>query len=617
MKREISFKRNVYIILIVILALAILTQIARSQFVLQFNQNEKLVSERQELVSQVLQVDGTQEAVAMTDETYCIVYRSEDEASELIMRNAEQTLSYMKRDSLVTDLSKDAFSTEGCTAMLMATGMIDGGSLGADRLSEFVYNGGSVYFMQTLEINGFYHQLYRKLGILSFNYPVSTMGIRLTSNVLLGEEGLETGEDFLYNASLPVELDNEADLLAESLEGIPLMWKRQYGEGTFIVFNGSILNLKGSRGMIAGGISLLKPDFMYPIFNSKVFYIDDFPAPIRKGLDATIYREYGLDIPTFYQQVWWPDMLKAAKKYDIIYTAVAIQTYNDQVTPPFKDPIDQERHHLIAYGREVIKSGGELGIHGYNHQSLQQNEEIAKELGYAIWPNRRHMEESIRVVLDFVKSAFPNYTLMTYVPPSNVLSREGREALKQAWPDLAVIASLYDTDYSNKAYVQEYEVAPDGIIEMPRVTSGYYDVPYYHWLEANAMTTHGVFSHFIHPDDLLDETRSRKQTWEKLYEDFSAMLSRLDKTYPWLRDMTATEAGLDMAKSLRAEVRVTRGANGLEGSVVNHDHAGPLYFVLRSDKKITRQVNCSVGRIDRNTYLVSVYDSNFSIGLGG
>lgn len=611
MRKEFQFRRNVYIILITILALAALIQIARSQFVLQFKHNEGLVGERDKLLSNALADEGD----AMTDERYCLFYESADAASAELKDNAARTLAYMKRQAKLTDLSRQTASYDGCTSVLVATGNLD--KLGADyRLEEFVYTGGSAFLLQMPEDGDRFHQMYRKLGILSFEYAQLTNGIHLTSNVLLGEKGLKTGEEFIFNISNAVDIDEEAELLAESLNGIPLLWKRLYGEGNFMVFNGNQLHLKNSRGLLAGAISLMQPDYLYPIFNSKIFYIDDFPAPIGKELEPNIYRQYKMDLDNFYRRIWWPDMLKAAMRYNIKYTAAMIQSYQDNVNPPFRDPSDEERHNLIAYGREVIKSGGEIAIHGYNHQSLQRNKETANYLGYKVWPDRSAMEGSIQEVLRYLGTAFPNYKAMSYVPPSNVLGWEdGRKGLKAVWPDLTVIASLYDTDYDYRSYVQEYEVADDGIVEMPRITSGYVETPYDRWLEANTITSLGIFSHFLHPDDLIDATRRSRESWEMLYEDFSELLERLDSTYPWLRAVTSTEAGLDVAVTLAADVRLKQAGDRIEGVVENYSR--PLHYVLRTKRKLTRLEQCAVSRIDEGAYLVKVLGSPFSIGLGG
>ncbi|MGE7272386.1 DUF2194 domain-containing protein [Brevibacillus panacihumi] len=614
MQKEVGFRRNVYLIMLMILGLAVLIQVSRSQLVLQFKHNDEHLKERAAIMARAASPDS-QAAGVMTDELYCLAYLGDDAPSVELKDNTARTLSYLKRQIQEVDLNTDVIDYDACTAVLLATGELDALESGAG-LEEFVHRGGAALLMTTPVIGDRFHQMYRKLGIIEFEQPVLSKGVRLLANVLIAEKGLEVGEEIVSNVSNPVELDAESTKLIESEDGIPLMWKRQYGAGNLIVYNGDKLHLKNSRGLIVGAVSMMQPDFLYPIFNSKIFFIDDFPSPIAKRIHLSIYRQYGMDLPTFFQDVWWPDMLKASRLYNVKYTAAVIQSYNDEVNPPFRDPIDQEWHQLVSYGREVIKSGGEIAVHGYNHQSLQTNKAIADYLGYRIWNSQEDMEESIKEVNRYLNTAFPNFTPMTYVPPSNVLGREdGREALKNAWPQMSVIASLYDTDYEGRAYVQEFELSKDGIIEMPRVTSGYFETPYTRWLEANTITSVGVFSHFLHPDDLLDHARGRDQTWEKLYQDFSDYLERLHRTYPWMRDITSTEAGFDMVNVLQTKVSVTKEPQRIKGVVDQYKQ--PLYYVLRTERKIAVQENCTVQKIDENVYLVTVTGSTFSIGLGG
>lgn len=610
MKKDLNFNRNVYVILIAILLLAVIIQVARSQYILQFNQNSKLVEDHQALLAGLEQ----NEPEAAEGPPYCIVYYSKDDYSVAMKNNAKRMLQYMQKPISEMDTTAGQPDYSGCSSVIVATEQFN--RLGDIKiLSDYVNDGGYAFFMSSPDVDENFILLYRKLGLSSFGDNHIAHGFKLTSNLLIGEKGLALGEDFLGNSSNMVSLSDKTELLAESLEGTPLLWRSEYGKGAFIVFNGSILNVKINRGIIAGAISLLEPDFIYPIFNSKIFFIDDFPAPIPKGLDASIYKHYKRDIPAFFRDIWWPDMLKAAKKYDVKYTAAIIQSYQDQVNPPFQSPLDEDRNNLITYGREVIKSGGEISVHGYNHQSLQMNQIIANNFGYKAWPNKETMSESIEEVLDYADKVFPNYTVMSYVPPSNVLGEDGREALKKAWPNLTVISSLYEEDETNMAYVQEFEIADDGIIEMPRISSDYFEGAYNRWAEANTMTSLGVFSHFIHPDDLLDSSRSRNLPWEKLYEDFTLKLARLAETYPWVRAMTSTEAALDMAKVLTSSVEWTYEANSIKGEVTHFQTDS--YYILRSERKIAKQENCSVKKIDTNTYLVTAYDSKFTIGLGG
>lgn len=610
MKKGFKLNKNIYVMLAAIVVLAIIMQISRSQYLLQFSRNTNLAEDRQVFNSNL----GQAEAIDVEGPTSCVVYNSDDEISVKVKNNATRILQYMKKKSLSMDTNENPINLESCSITIITNQQLDPiGNI--DSLDEYVNNGGYVMFANWLEMDHTFNQIYRKLGIISSSEPFQAQGIELNSNVLIGEKGLVIDDPFIVNTTNSIEIDNSSELLASSLEGMPLMWRRDYGKGAFIVFNGTMFTEKINRGLLAGGISLLEPNFIYPIFNSKQLFIDDFPAPIRKGITASIYKEYHKDIPQFYRDIWWPDMLKAAKNAGLKYTAMVIQSYNDQVAPPFNSPVDEDHYNLISYGREIIKSGGEIGIHGYNHQALQMDDEVAANYGYHVWPSTQEMSQSIAEVLKYTNISFPNYKIMSYVPPSNMISSEGRAALKEVWPDLTVISSLYEEDATNMSYVQEYEVAEDGIIEMPRVTSGYVDTPFEHWAEANTITSLGIYSHFVHPDDVLDELRGKQLSWEQLSKAFSSKLERLNKTYPWLRPMTATEGAIDLEKTLNSKVEWTYGVDAIRGEITYFQDDN--YFVLRTERSIAKLQNCSVSKIDENTYLVKATEAKFQVGLGG
>ncbi|WP_432357133.1 DUF2194 domain-containing protein [Sporosarcina sp. UB5] len=609
---KVNFSKSIYIVLVSVLASGIFFLIARSQFVLTFQQNNVLLSEASELLS--ITNKKEEQTVEEGVPLYCIAYSSSDESSMKLKDNAEKTLAHMKLPTIGINLDNAPLNYATCDVVLIAVDQLSmAGS--AEEVEEFAFNGGYVLFMTALQPESELQVIYRKMGIASYGYHVSTYGIELDSNVLIGESGWKIDDDFIYNSALLVSLDEHAKLLAKSSDGIPLLWRTAIGEGAFIVCNGSMLEEKLNRGVLAGAISMLQPDFMYPIYNSKVFFIDDFPAPIASGRNEAIYEQYKKDLPTFYREIWWPDMLAIAKRYNLRYTGVVIETYGDDVDPPFVYPVDASRLNLISYGREIIKSGGELGIHGYNHQPLNRDSEIAAQFDYNVWTNEEDMVASIEEVLDFTKASFPNYTVASYVPPSNVLSSEGREALKKAWPELTVIASLFIEDPTNASYVQEFEIAQVGIIEMPRVTSGYTERPFDRWAEANAMTSVGIYSNFLHPDDAISEDRSYNMTWEQIYKGFEDNMDRVERTYPWVRAMTSTEAALDMARVMHTDVNWTAIEDGIEG-----DLSGPgtnMYFILRTERKIGRLTNCTVKQIDDGVFLVNVVGTRFKLEFGG
>lgn len=609
MQPKVNYFKKVYIIIFIVLIGGIILQISRSQFVLKSQENKDLIEQRDEILANHTQTNE----VSTSGNTYCILYNAKDPYSTSLKKNAGKSLEYMKKKSHAVDVSRKKVDLDSCDVTILTTDDLK--DIGKVRdIEQYVSKGGYIFFMTIFDTNTDYQILYRKLGISNFNDYVQTKGIELVSNVLIGEKGLRIDDKFITNDSISVELNDGAKLLAKSADDVPLLWKSNYGDGAFMVFNGTLFQEKISRGLITGALSLLEPNFIYSVFNSKLFYIDDFPAPIPKGINPTIYEEYKRDTPTFFTEIWWPNMLKVAKKYDLKYTGGIIESYSDKVDPPFSNTEDKDRHYLISFGRELLKSGGEIGFHGYNHQSLTLDPTVSSSFEYNEWKTQEDMSQSITELLEYENTAFPGYKVTSYIPPSNVLSTEGREALKKAWPDLTVISSLYPEDESQLSYVQEYEVAKDGIIEMPRVTSGYFERGYDRWAEANTMTGIGVFSHFVHPDDVISSDRSNDLGWKEMYEQYDEYMSRVKETYPWVRSMTSTEAALDMAKTLQTQVNWINKPNSVEGHISNYN--SETYYIFRTDKKLKKLQHCDATKIDSHTYLIKAKASKFKIDLG-
>jgi len=266
--------------------------------------------------------------------------------------------------------------------------------------------------------------------------------------------------------------------------------------------------------------------------------------------------------------------------------------------------------NLIIYGREILRNNGELGIHGYNHQSLAERGYIKQDLDYKPW-EKEDMAGSIREVLRFARSGFPEYSFKNYVPPSNILSPPGREAIAAAMPDLVAISSIYLEGYTGDAYTQEFEVADDGIIELPRTSDGYANSHETNWSILNSVSSLGVYSHFIHPDDILDPERSGGKTWEILAKDYNDLLENVNEKFGWLRQMTATEGAFQVKKFEETKVYVSRKENGFE--IFCNNFVKDMYFILRTEKKLMPQKDYNISNIDHGVYLIYTEKPHFTI----
>lgn len=601
--RALLNNRKVVVITLLILAIGIVLQLSRSSWILNSIKNE------QNLTYEVAQLQPARpSSLSAFNPTYCIVYNNE---TDKLKTNIAKTLDYIQKPYKLFDTYLGKVDYLNCPNILLTTpDLKDLGSV--DEIKKYVSAGGNLFFMSTLEPDNHYKSLYRLFGVIDYFGFIETTGIKMTSNVLIGAENKTFWDENLEDNSLNIVLDTNIKRYVENSKGTPLLWKSPYGEGNFITMNSSIISEKNSRGMIVGMLGLNEKSFIYPIFNTKTFFIDDFPAPIAKGKNDIIYNEYKQDLPNFYRNVWWSDMIQVANKHNIIYTGALIESYNDQVKPPYSNSEDKELTYLIGFGRELLQSGGEIGFHGYNHQSLTLDKKTADFFSYNVWPSTDAMKQSLHELSDYTQTAFPSYTVTSYVPPSNVLSKEGRIVLRDAFPDLITIASLYSEDYSNLSYVQEFEIAEDLIIEMPRISSGYYPSFTNEWEIANAITSLGVFSHFIHPDDVISEDRS-KGGWSEMYEEFEQFIGDINEHYPWLEAMTATNAAFKTANVLNSTVSFNETDKSIEGTISNFNKQQD--FILKTIKKIKSTKNCTYEKIESDTYLVKASAATFNINF--
>lgn len=481
-------------------------------------------------------------AKAAGEEKTCVVLmRSDQEDSVNALNQMEQILTDMRIPYHLCDVAASGLPelSEYETAVVLISDLsIFGESV--LKMGDWVENGGRMMFALPFQRELCFDLIAPKLGITEAGYDNARVErLSFADGFLLGGNREFTVTD-AYDSALALSVTENCKVYAREADNKnPLIWACDYGKGRFVVTNLGLVE-KAYRGFYAASYSLLEDVCVYPVINGSAFYIDDFPSPVPSGDGTYIRRDYGMSIADFYTNVWWPDMLDFQKKYDLAYTGLIIENYEDQTFGDLPRNSDVSRYQF--FGGMLLNRGGELGFHGYNHQPLcLDNFSYESDLGYRTWESWDEMRKSIQELTDFSSGVFPEETFSVYVPPSNILSAEGRAMLAEEFPDIRTIASIYFTGGS--AYEQEFEVAEDGIIEAPRIISGC-DIGDYMMVAAvSELNLHFVNSHFLHPDDLLDPDRGAAIGWKTLRESFGEYLSWLYQSVPAIRNLTGSAFG--------------------------------------------------------------------------
>lgn len=547
----------------------------------------------------------------------CLVITDSDQAGvEDVKEQFDQILLDMKiahRDvDIATDGADAIPSLTSFDRVIVLMPSLDGLGTHLTDIMSWVSAGGSLMLGMTPDNSNYLQAIASKLGIESAGYDYATAESIVPSDdfMLGGGERYEFSDPF--DSSLSVSLRETAHVWAKTGDaGTPLIWSNDCGSGHTVVCNIGIYD-KVMRGFYASAISLLGDATAYPVINSAVFYLDDFPSPVPSGDGTYIKRDYGLSIADFYTKVWWPDLQKLAQKYGIRYTGVMIENYEDAVNQT--EPARQADTTQFRYfGGMLLQMGGDLGFHGYNHQPLALwDTDYGTLYDYKTWKNKETLVASLNELIAFQDEVLPNAHGSVYVPPSNILSARVRKLIGTDVPRIKTIASTYFEDGTDLPYVQEFGVASDGIVEQPRIVSGgMVDDSYMRLAAVSELNMHYVSTHFMHPDDLLDPDRGAKEGWEVYKGGLTDYLDWLSKSAPDLRRQTGSECSGAIQRFSSVTVSVDTSADAWTLSLGNfHDEAwlmfranngepgavtggeithltGDLYLVKATDKTVT------------------------------
>ena len=483
------------------------------------------------------------DAIAGEKATNLLVVDSSQEGVSDAESMLDRVLLDMKVPTVTVDLAQDDElpALKQYQTMVIAMPNLDPLGEHVLQIMQWVKKGGGVMFAMTPEKTGYLDVIGPQIGIESSAYKyVVTEGITPSKDFMLGG-----GQTYMFSdpfkSSLSVALNDRAQVEAVSSNGrTPLVWRSSVESGTAVMCNIGIY-VKMVRGFYASAFSLLSSAMAYPVINSAAFYLDDFPSPVPSGNGKYIKRDYNMSISEFYSQVWWPDLVRLAERYGIRFTGVMIENYGDDTK---NDPVRQtDNTQFEYYGGLLLRQNGEIGYHGYNHQPLVlPNTDYGNEYTYVQWPNRKAIVDSLNELIAFQKTVLPAATSSVYVPPSNILSSEGRQIIGEDVPQIRAIASMAFPPDSSLEYVQEFGVAADGVVEAPRIVSGsMVNNSYMRLAAVSELNMHYVSTHFMHPDDLLDEDRGAKEGWKKYYKGLENYLDWLEQSAPSIRMQTGTE----------------------------------------------------------------------------
>lgn len=360
-------------------------------------------------------------------------------------------------------------------------------------------------------------------------------------------------ENFSKNVRILATAENHPDY--------PLITENIIGKGKVIFLNSSMALEKIDRGLLFSGLLNGLEGIPYPVANTSTIFLDDFPSPLYDIKNEPIKSEMNLTVTDFVKNVWWPDMLTVAKKFNISYSAMVCFDYKNKVDPPFT--FDQWDNHKVKsdkkmevlsewLAKDARKNGHELSLHGYNHVEFFEN----------LWHNKQYIGTALQAVQKKWEISDFGPLPVTYVPPSNIIGKEGIGYLKSGMPSIKYLCSLYLGELDHGAN-REYDFEPynKDIFDYPRNTDGFYLDDDKKYSQQSLYLFTGIWNHFVHPDDVyqidnplnksqgnFDLRNAKNLGWRKtngkkegMLSEFSDYLGEIKGLFPQIRFLNAGE----------------------------------------------------------------------------
>ncbi|MBN2040054.1 MAG: DUF2194 domain-containing protein [Spirochaetes bacterium] len=548
-------------------------------------------------------------------------------------RYAKVEVSFLEPAELRRMVSQDLYQYE-----IVLLALEDTKEIPSSIFKDYANSGGNIVFLRYANLDKDFSEL---LGVKEYSNAIDYFkeGFSIDPSFFMNRISisgsnmdLNVRKAILSKGRVLAEINNPGER-----KQYPVLWETSYGKGHVLYWNTNML-LEGKRfrGTIIQSMHYVCGSFISGLANIGMMMIDDFPAPLwnlnykdyrikyyngllenetdtanKKRLETIIKNLRGyndISDTNFIKNVWVKDILSLQKKYGLHYSSYLIFNYSKDTGLKGNDGEFAVRDFYLAgdslpifMGRVAIDNGWEVGLHGYNHQSmtLTRPEKYASEP----WPDKDAMIKALTAAHNEWDALYSSYMQpFSYVAPHNIIDDAGKSALGEVFKTIRVICTVYVGNEGESE--QEFEWTKDGrFFQIPRLSSGYYMDAGDRFIIYDGLHNLGVISHFIHPDDVFDENRSSGFSgWAWMKKEFEKELSYVKKNFPWLRWMSVKDAFGEFQFYNSTNIRVKR--TGKTILVESNDGSSKYLFFrlrLRKGQSIKKLHNCSQVYADRKS----------------
>ena len=297
---------------------------------------------------------------------YVVLYGSEDTISIQIMQMLDRLKKGYVAGRTIEELNN--LQKETARVFIVTTDQLSSVDESRELLRLAREEGKCVFFAS---LSGADPEYEKELGIREERGETSIDGMMIFEGIFLQgmvyyEDLPMTVRDISLDASCTKMIQERSKENKEQRYLIPLLWKKQFGDGKVYSCTGPFFEEETGIGIFAGILADMEEVFFYPVINSSAVLLDYYPD-FEHVDQEMIYELYSRDPVMFIRDIIWPSLDKIGHKEGLIFSG---RTYMQEKEDDFHDIFTQmQRSNGIILEKE---EGGILPV--INEDHMQSDE---------------------------------------------------------------------------------------------------------------------------------------------------------------------------------------------------------------------------------------------------
>lgn len=445
------------------------------------------------------------------------------------------------------------------------------------ELEEFIAGGGRVILAAGLSEGNEDSRFWPVLGIQKKSLWAEDYHDMFFQKPLLPVQPDRAYYDGDTSNSARIEVSDDASVYIRNAQGgVPILYTYAWQKGSVCLINGTYLADVRCMGLLTGAISVLLPDFVYPVLGVKAVFLDDFPL-ITAADDELCKRVYGYSAEGFVRDVLWPVFQGLSLRTDTPYTSSILAAASSRES--FVAPGDAL---FTTICKSALQFGGEV-VYAVN----------CPEDGRLVFDQE---------VMDRFSSVFTNYTVQGLAMKTDNFSPEMLDVPGGNIRSVRGMLKSGDTRLSWK----------DGLTVFPAATKGNSMENGNLFAICSVLGAYGMVSHVFDVDKFITMD-GNTSSWDLEKAQINLFESEVLVHVPWLEGRTLTETWGDVKSYQDMDYGWTKG-----GSRIELDCSGAAKgqaFFYHTNSRIADAQGLTYEDVGNGYYLLRVQENHGVIML--